>query len=107
MSLNLAVWLAFAAIAATMLMSMVRRQQAKLHSLLEQNVEQQQEWLKKKARATRMAQRAARRKAKEEQAFAKSRSSVLATANQVAAELEAKEEELASRPPPPITTQID
>lgn len=88
MSASAIIWLAFAAVACVMLFSLVRREQAGLHVLLENNIQEQREWVKKKAKATRMAQRAAKRKEAEEAAFLKSQQSALQQAEIVARQMD-------------------
>lgn len=88
MSLSAIIWLAFAAIACVMLFSLVRREQARIHDLLETYLAEQKKWVKKKAKATRMAQRAAKRKEAEEAAFLKSQKSALAQADIVARQMD-------------------
>ncbi len=70
------IWLAFVAIACVMLFSLIRREQARLQELLEVNIAEQKEWVRKKAKAARMAHLAAKRKKAEEDAFLKSRDTV-------------------------------
>lgn len=56
--------------------------------MLERNIEEQKEWVKKKAKATKMAQRAAKRKEAEEAAFLKSQQSALQQAELVARQMD-------------------
>lgn len=68
---TLMAWFVTALLAATMLVKLMRSQQAKLNSLLAQNVEQQIEWARKKSKATKIAREAAARKAVEEEKAAR------------------------------------
>lgn len=86
------IWLAFSTLACVMLFSLVRRQQAQLHILLENYIEEQKEWAKKKAKATRMARRAAKHKEAEEAAFLESKQATLERAEAVAREMDSQEE---------------
>lgn len=85
------IWLAFSSLACVMLFSLVRRQQAQLHTLLENNVEEQKEWIKRKVKAKRMARRAAKHKEAEEAAFLESQQATLERVDAVAREMDSEE----------------
>ncbi len=86
MNTGFAAWLGFSAIAAIILFNLARRLQGRLHGLLHENLENQRDWLKKKAKATFIAKRTVRQKAVEEAAFLESREATLAQVNQIASE---------------------
>lgn len=94
------IWLAFSALASVLLLSLMRRQQSKLHGLLVDHVEQQKAWMKKKAKAAKMVKQAAIRKEAEEEAFLASQKAVLANAEMA---MEASQTHSKATSPEPAT----
>lgn len=66
MSSEQIIWLAGAACAIVFLLKMMRDRQVALNALIRKSVEEKLGWIRKKAKATRMAQSAARQKAAQE-----------------------------------------
>ncbi len=66
MSSEQIIWLAGAACAMVFLVKMMRNRQVALNQLIRQSVDEKLGWIRKKAKATRLAQKTARQKAAQE-----------------------------------------
>jgi len=66
MSSEQIIWLAGAACAIVFLLKMMRNRQLALNTLIRKSVEEKLGWIRKKAKAARMAQNAARQKVAQE-----------------------------------------